>query len=163
MVIDPSIIIIGLICLIATYGLLLGPERVRTLAISAYVGIVMASELSSFVIKALSERVHGSAQIYLKLGLLVLPIILLELGHHIKGHHRTHFKHGLIATLALSVLTALLLVSSGMKLLPPKQLHAALDSSFLTIWIYNWRLLWIGLVPLAVIAEAFIRPKESHH
>jgi hypothetical protein len=66
-----------------------------------------------------------------------------------------------VITTLLSVLTSLLIVSSVLQQLDPvTQGHITSDSNLAAI-IYNLRLWWLGLVPIAIAAVAFIRPK--HH
>src|SRR4051794_12218268 len=100
MSITPDIIIIGIMGLIAAYGILLGPEKIRTLAISAYVGIVLATQLGNSAAKLVqgSGTTHTVSGTIIKLGLLILPVALLELGRRHKGG-RHGFHHGLVATL----------------------------------------------------------------
>ncbi len=164
MSITPDIIIIGIMGLIAAYGILLGPEKIRTLAISAYVGIVLATQLGNTAAKAIqgSHSANSTNGTIIKLVLLILPVLLLELGRRHKGG-RHGFHHGLIATLILAGLTGLLLVSSGLHLLTASEFKAIKGDSFLAAQVYSLHLWWVALVPLAVIAEAFIRPKEGRH
>lgn len=156
-----EIILAGLVLLIAAYGLVLGPQKVRTLAISAYVGIVLATQLAVPAVNWLSKQSFSWAgQIspeYAGLLLLALPAVLLELGRHHPGS-RSHVRHGLVATLILSALAGLLFVASGLALLSPDHLQSILDNSNIATMIYSLRLVWVGIVPLAVIVEAFIKP-----
>jgi len=156
----PDIIILIILGTLIAYGILLGRNKVKTLALSVYVGIVISSELGGRIADFLNKQ-HGSHYPVnaVELTLFVLPLIILELGRH-EPHHRGGHRGGLAMTMVLVLLTAALIVSSGLKLLDQNTLHHILVNSALANAIFTLRLWWIGLVPIAVIGENFIRPRE---
>jgi hypothetical protein len=156
----PDVIVIVMIFLLAIYGVVLGQNKIKTLALSVYVGIVVATELggvaSDFLVKqpAASSITPG----LINLVLFGLPILILEFGR--KQHSRGKSHGGMVMTLVLSVLTSALIVSSGMHLISGGTLRSLLDSSIIASSIYRFRLVWIAAVPLAVLGESFIRNRE---
>ena len=158
----PDIVILIILGTLIAYGILLGRNKVKTLAMSVYVGIVVAGQLGARLAEVLNQQHASGGHLStnsVQLTLFVLPLIILELGrreHHGRGGHRG----GLTMTLVLVLLTAALIVSSGLNLLDANTLHHVLVNSALANAVYHLRLWWIGLVPVAVIGENFIRPRE---
>lgn len=158
----PDIAILAVLGLIVVYGLVLGRSRLKTLALSVYVGLVIAGELGLSLFNFLASRHLFSAtlnQTNVTLGLFILPLLMLELGRR-EHHGRGEQKGGMIMTLILAVLTAALTVSSGLHLFDPSSLKHILTGSTLAATVYRLRLWWIATVPLAVIGENFIRSKD---
>lgn len=160
-----DLIIISIIGLMAIYGLLLGPEKIKTLAMSVFVGIVLGSQIAPILKTFADNRNFGllkdiSLQGY-RLTLLILPIPLLELERRrTHGRKRRNFNSKLIPTLFLAILVGFLIVAAGLGMLDADNLQHTINSSFLASVVYTLRYWWIGLTPLAIIAEAFIKPKE---
>jgi hypothetical protein len=143
-------------------GIVLGQHRVKTFALSVYVGIVLATQLGDPVFGFLAGRgltlgtLIGVAKV--RMALLALPIILLELGHN--KQHSGH-RRGMILTMILSVMTAALLISTVISLIEPDIRQTVLDGSSLASIFYGLRLWWIGLVPVVAIAESFMKSKKE--
>lgn len=153
----PDLVIIAVIAVLVAYGLLLGQNKLKTLALSAYVGIVIATEVGPVVAQLVPSSSGWLSANVVRLGLFALPLVLLELGR--RSHSRREHG-GMIMTLVLGVLTALLVTASGLALLDDQARAGILGSSWLATTILGLRLWWIGLVPLAVIGESFVRPRE---
>lgn len=156
-------IIIGAIALVAVYGMIAGHGALVREAISVYVGIVIATTFG----KPLYDYIQASAggglavsQTLVQMTLLVLPIVLLQFGHRAPHTGRHGYSH--IVTFILAVLTAMLIVSSVITQLDDVSRSHILDQSNLAAQIYNLRIAWIGLVPLAIAASAVFRPKAHH-
>ncbi len=154
-----DIIILGVVALVVVYGVLLGHNKLKTFALSVYVGLVLAETLGQSAADAVGGR-YGLGANAVKLVLFIAPLVLLEIGR--KDHSRRRARTGMIMTLVLCVLTAMLLVSAGMSLLDPDSLGRTLGNSSLATQIYHLRVWWIGLVPLAIIGENFIKPRDQH-
>jgi hypothetical protein len=69
----------------------------------------------------------------------------------------------MIVTLILAVLTGLLLVAAVLQQLSSVDLSHTVENSNIASQIYDYRLIWIGLVPLVIAVAAFFHPKEKHH
>lgn len=151
-------IIIGLVIGgVVLYGLMAGHAKVRTLAMSTYVGIVLASMVSEPVHKL----VPGLDMGILRLILFAAPIFLLELSrrHHAKGVHA-----GMIVTMILAVLTGCLIVGMGIAQLEGDALKGITDNSIVAFELYTYRVWLVAVVPVFIVAEAFINQakKEKH-
>jgi hypothetical protein len=160
----PDIIILIILGVVIAYGLVLGRNKVKTLALSVYVGIVIAGELGARLHQLLVTRgwdMGGALnQNAVQVGTLVLPLLILEIGR--REHHGRGGQHGgIIMTIVLCIFTSALAVSSGLHVLDPDTLKYITDHSWLAAAVYNFRLWWLGLVPLAVVGENFIKPKEN--
>lgn len=154
----PDIVIIVVIFVLIIYGLLLGREKIKTLALSVYVGMVAGEELAGPLVDLAVKRSMDLTEDVIKLSLFALPLVILEIGR--RQHAKSSRKGGVIMTLVLCVLVAALAVSAGMALLSEdSRLKITSDSAIATA-IYSLRLWWIAAVPLAVVAENFIRPRE---
>lgn len=157
-----DLIILLIIIIAILYGLLLGHSKLKTFALSVYVGLVLAQNFG----KSLHElAVRNNFDLGGKLtdnavALIVfgLPLLLLELGR--KDHRRARHNGGMTMTLILCILTAALVISSGISVMNPDAIKNTIDNSNLAWQIYTFRYWWLALVPLAVIGENFIKPKE---
>lgn len=142
-------------------GIVLGQDKVKTFALSIYVGLVLATELAQPVYDVLEGRgltVGGSVGVTtVRIILLALPIIGLELGHNKQHKGR---RRGLVLTMILSILTSALVIASIIGLLEPEARALVLSGSSLASILYGLRLVWLGAVPVVVIAESFAKPKE---
>lgn len=159
----PDVTIIVVIFALVIYGLLLGRNKIKTLAMSVYVGYVIATELGLRLSEALSSRhldLGGKlSPNVVVIGLFIAPLVILEFGR--REHHGRGSRHGgMLMTMVLCVLTAALVISCGLKLISGDLQQHILADSNLAVAIYGLRLWWIGLVPLAVIGENFIPQKE---
>lgn len=157
-----DLVILAVVIVTILTGLLLGQERVKTFALSVYAGIVIASELGPVLHKWVqSQNILGGTlgTTSVKLILFALPILILEFG---RRKHLKAGRSGFIMKLVLSILTAALLISSALSLFDPIALKRILAESSLAWPIYNFRLWWIALVPVAVLGESFIRSREPH-
>lgn len=159
----PDVTIVAVLALMIVYGLVLGRNKVKTLALSIYVGLVVATELGAGFYQLLgSHHLDFGSRLSpsnARLTLFILPLLILELGRR-EHNGRGSGKGGMIMTIILCTLAAALAVSSGLTLLEPSSLKHILASSSLASIIFKFRLWWIGLVPLAVVGENFIRNKD---
>ncbi len=157
---DALIIVTTLLLLV--YSVVRGHMALIREAISIYVGLVLASSLGTPVYDYLSSGSLESLPIsetLVKLFLLLAPVVILQFGrHHAKGGH----KHNIIITFVLAALTAFLLISSVLNQLDPLTLNNAIEDSNLAAWIYEFKLGWLGAVPLAIAASSFFK-RRGHH
>jgi hypothetical protein len=157
---DAIIVVVTILLLV--YSVLRGHMALIREAISIYVGLVLASSLGKPIYDYLS---HGMAQnvplneTTVKLFLLLAPVLILQIGrHHSKSGHKRH----IVITFVVAVLTSFLLISSVMNQLDPLTLNRAMEQSNLAAWIYEFKLGWLGAVPLAIAVSSFFRPKGHH-
>src|SRR5258708_26092304 len=139
-----TIIIAGIIGLVVVYGLMAGHAKVRNLALSTYVGIVLANQLGSGLHDYLIKSHHGSLDIgVIRLILFGAPIVLLEFSRrrHVKSAHT-----GMIIGIILSVLTAGLIIGTGLSQLSSSTLKHITDSSIIAFEIYTYRLWMVAIV-----------------
>ncbi|HEX7259466.1 MAG TPA: hypothetical protein VF272_00870 [Candidatus Saccharimonadia bacterium] len=156
---DAAIVVTTL--LLVVYSVVRGHMALIREAISIYVGLVLSASLGEPVY----DYLHNAAaslplnETAVKLFLLLAPVVVLQIGrHHPRGGH----KHHLIITFVLAVMTGFLLISSVLNQLDQVTLSHALENSNLAAWIYEFKLVWLGAVPLAIAASAFLRPKGHH-
>lgn len=149
--------------MVLLYGLLLGHNKLKTLALSVFVGIVMVLTFSDSLFSVAQKAnwtLGGKITLpVVKIILFALPVIALEFA-------RKEGKRGgkkLTMTLILCVLTGALLVSSVFSFLDASAIKEITDRSFLAEWIYGLRLVWLAAVPLVVVAESLTGSKKSHH
>jgi hypothetical protein len=156
----PDLIIIVVLVALILYGLLLGRNKIKTLAMSTYVGIVVASQFGQPLQHLLSSKnLNTGGNNVAQLVLFVAPLLLLELGR--REHHGRGSRHGgMIMTLVLAVLTAALIIGSGLSLLDAETRHTILGGSAMAAAVYTLRLWWIALVPIAVVGENFIPARD---
>jgi hypothetical protein len=158
----PDVVIALVLALSVVYGLILGHNKLKTLALSVYVGVVLAGTFGRPLFELL-QRSHFDlngrlGQATVQLIVFGLPVILLEFGR--KEHGRKRARGGFGMTFILCVLTAALVISSALALLDPTAVADITGRSILAKEIYTFRLWWLALVPAAVIGENFIKPKE---
>lgn len=156
----PDITILVVLFALIFYGLILGRNKIKTLAMSTYVGIVIASELGGRTADLLaSKHLSGLSNNVVQIVLFVAPLLILEFGR--REHHGRGSKHGgMTMTLVLAVLTAALIISSGLHLLDSETRTTILRQSSLATAISGLRGWWIALVPLAVVGENFIPNRD---
>jgi hypothetical protein len=160
--VSPDMIIISVVLFALLYGLLLGQHKIKTFALSVYVGIVIANELGQMVYGLLTRNhwnFHGALTPgEVRLALFMVPILLLEIGRRerrVKSH-----EGGMGLTIILAVLTSALVLSSALSLLDPATRRPLVESSFLATELYNLRIWWILAVPVVVIGKSLMRHKE---
>lgn len=156
-----NIVIFAIIGFVVLYGIFVGHAKLRNLALSVFVGIVLANQLGTGLHDWLVKNHHDNLSLStIKLILFIAPIILLEFSrrHHAKGGH-----HGMIISVVLSILTAGLIIGMGLGQLQGATLKHITDSSVIAFEIYNFRLWLVALVPALIIAEAFIGPGRDDH
>ena len=150
-----DVIIIAVLAFVVIYGVFMGHSKVRTLALSTYVGLVLSSELAVSLHGAVSSLSLTTA----KLILYLAPVVLLEFG---RTHHLPAARRGMIITMVLAVATAALLVSGFASQLDADGLKHFTGGSSLGYVVYNLRLVWLGAVPGLIVLEGFIKPKDKH-
>ena len=158
---NPDFAIFVLIMAVMVYALLLGQEKVKTLALSTYVGIVLATEAAPPLARFLADR-HwdfngGLGEGIVQLALFALPLLTLEVGKRHQKHHRSHNR--ILITLLMAIATAFLIIAYGTQFVGSVGLKDFLDQSTLATQIYNLKLAWTAAVPLLIVAQSFIR----HH
>lgn len=154
-----NLVIVGVISLVVIYGMLAGHAKVRNLALSTYVGIVLANQLGGGLHDWLANNHHGNFDVgIIRLILFIAPVILLEFSrrHHAKGGHT-----GMIIGTILSVLTAGLILGMGIGQLSGDTLKRVTDNSIIAFEIYTYRLWLVAIVPVFIIAEAFVSPSRD--
>lgn len=148
--------------LVVVYGLLAGHSKIRTLALSTYVGIVLASELGETIHHLLSHSSNSTAAGLgigiVRLVLFAAPIVLLEISRrnsHGRGAHT-----GMLVTLILSILTAGLIISEGLAQLEGPTLTRITHNSIVAFELFKYHLWLVAVVPLFIIAESFVKSKD---
>jgi len=142
--------------LVVLYGFFAGHAKVRNLALSTYVGIVLASQFGTSLHTYLSHGHNSGFGVgTIRLALFVAPIVLLEFSrrHHARGGHR-----GLVVSIIMSILSAGLIIGMGLAQLDATTLKHITDGSIIAFEIYSYRLWLVALIPLLIIIEAFIGP-----
>src|SRR6476646_10272211 len=88
-----------LLCLLC--GLFFGAGRIKTFALSVYVGIVLATTFGQqlFDLAVTNHMTFGLAEGSFRLILFAAPVILLELGH--RDHGGKKHGHGMLTTMLL--------------------------------------------------------------
>jgi hypothetical protein len=156
--INTDAMIIATVLLAIVYAVIAGHTAIARLAASIYVGLVLASTFGGIVHANTTQAAFKISSEAARLALLALPVVLIQLGHH-RVHttkHQTHF----VITSLLGVLTAMLIIASVLLQLEPGSREAITKESNLASLIYSLQLWWLGLVPVAIAAVAFIRPKR---
>lgn len=159
-----DLLILLIIVISVMYGLLLGHNKLKTFALSVYVGLVLAQNFGKSLFELLQRnnfdlggKLTDNAVALIVFG---LPLLLLELGR--KDHRRSRNNGGMTTTLILCILTAALVISSGISVMNADAIKNTIDNSNLAWQIYTLRYWWLASVPLAVIAENFIKPRDTH-
>jgi hypothetical protein len=149
--------------LVVLYSLVVGHAALVREAISLYVGLVLAATFGS---QAYAKIAGGDghfplSQTEVKVLILILPVVLLQFGHH-KVAHKHHYSF--VVTLILALLTGLLAISSVMSQLDAGALQTTLNNSTWASWIYDFRYAWLAGVPIGIAASALFGGKSrSHH
>lgn len=146
---------------VVVYAILLGQEKVKTLALSAYVGIVLAREVAPHLSGFLTSQrwdFNGSLGLgIVQLALFAIPLITLEIGKRGRKQ-RTHNR--MLITLLMAIMTAFLIIAYGVEFIGEAGIKDFLDQSTLATQIYALKLWWTGAVPILIIAQSFMRHHE---
>lgn len=162
--ISPDFAIFILILAVLAYAILLGQDKIKTLALSAYVGIVLATEAAPPLAQFLaSQRWDWSGRIgegIVQLVLFALPLLFLEVGHHSKrrGHHKP--RNRMMITVLMAIATAFLIISYGSDFIGAVGIKDFLDQSTLATHIYRYKLAWTAAVPLLIVGQSFLHHHE---
>lgn len=158
-----DLVIAGVIAMVIIYGVFLGHNKLRTFALSVFVGIVMVLTFAESLFTVLQKAnwtFGGKVTLpAVKIALFSIPVVALEFGR--KDGKRGGNSFAL--TLLLSVLTAALLISSVFSFLDDGSITNITDKSQLANWIYSFRLVWLAAVPITVIIDSLMGGKKSHH
>lgn len=156
-----NLIIAATMALTIVYAVVVGYAALVRESISIYVGLVLANAFGKPLYDYLKNTSLGGfhpSQQLIQLVLLILPIIILQFVHHKHGQA----KHNTVITMVLAVLTSLLLISSVLIQLDPLTLARTTDQSALASWIYDFRLVWLATVPIAIVASSLLKPGRHH-
>jgi hypothetical protein len=154
---NTNIIIIAILLSLGLYGLLAGKQRLRILILSVYVGIVVAEQMAAIVAPQL--RFLGADQVsWLLLG---LPIVIFGFVGVVHGKH--HAKGAAVANIIVGLLTGALIVSSALHLLPTSEMAAIDSDSFLAMYLQQFHLWILGLLPLVALILGFMKGEKSAH
>jgi hypothetical protein len=154
---NANIIIIAGLGLGAVYGVLAGKQRLRLLILSVYVGIVLAGQLTD----ALAPSLRMVTLEQVSWGLFAAPIAIF--GFFGVVHAKHHAKGALIANLIVGLLTAALIISSVLELLPTSTVAAINNDSFLALHLQQFHPWFLGLLPVVALLLGFIKGEKSHH
>ena len=151
-----------LILLLVVYAILLGQEKVKTLALSAYVGIVLAREAAPAIADWLASQrwdFNGSlSEGMVALILFGLPLLTLELGKKGRRGHKVH--NSMLITLCIAIMTSFVIVAYGAEFIGEAGIKDFLDQSTLATQIYRLKLAWTLGVPLLIAVQSFM---HHHH
>ncbi len=158
-----DLLIVLTISLMLVYGFIGGAAKLSRVAISLYVGLVLAANFGptfhATAAHAVGHGPFGLTMTMTNLLLLVIPVVILQFG----GHHHGHVQHRsngiVIAVLAL--LTAMLAIASVITQFTGARLDDILMNSNLATQIYTLKLVWLAAVPFAIAALAIFKP--MHH
>lgn len=154
-----DLIIASIIVFGALLGLLLGHERIKFFALSAYVGLVLGDTLGGPAYDL--ARGHGVNLTAGDVRLIVfgLPIIILILSHRPKAKAR--HKHVFVA-LVLGLLVAAMIMASILHLLDSSTAARITESSQIAWWLDHLRLVWLVAIPGVALIELFTKDKAKH-
>ena len=159
--INPDFSLFLLVIAVVVYAILLGQEKVKTLALSAYVGIVLAREAGPAASAWLSQQgwdLNGSLGTgIVQLIFFALPLLTLEIG---KRGRKQRSHNRMLMTLLIAITTAFLIIAYGTEFIGEAGIKDFLDQSTLATQIYGLKLLWTAAVPLLIIAQSFMRHHE---
>lgn len=159
----PDLVIFAVFSLAIIYGLVLGHNKIKTFALSVYVGIVLAETFGASLQAWLSAQrwdLNGAlSESVVSIILFVLPLVLLEIGKI--RHGRSKARGGTVMTILICLATACLLIASGLELLEAATREVATGQSWLAFYIYKYRTWFVAAVPVAIITENLIlRPRD---
>lgn len=158
-------VFIGLAFIIGiAYGFILRREKTITTLCSTYIGIVIATNFSSYLFELFNGNKYIANQIWIKsnASLSTVSIITLLISSFLIAGaiNSTKSKAGDISPFEVFIYSALniaLIVAMVIGFLPEGTRAAVLSSSKVGSFIYNWRTAWVILPPLALIILNFRR------
>lgn len=143
--------------LVLLYGLLLGQQKLKTFALSAFVGLVMVITFADGLASIVQKGGGNFSLTVIKLVLFTVPVILLEFGHKEKSKG----SGSLTVTLLLAVLTSALLISSVLSFLNSATVSNITKESILADWVYSFRLAWLIAVPATIVGGNFLASRKT--
>ena len=153
---SPNIIIIATIAGGALYGAMAGKQRLRTLILSLYVGIVLSTQLT--VVAASS--VHQSLDV-VSMVLFLVPILVF--GFSAGGGSKHQSKGTVIANLLVGIATGAAIAASALRLLPPSEAAALAGDTLIGSLLMQYQLWLIALLPIAALVFGLMKGKSKHH
>lgn len=157
--ISTDLVILMVLVLVMLYGFVLGRAKLKTLALSVFVGLVMVLTFSEGLFNLIQNAnwdFNGRVSLpAVKIGLFALPVIAMEFGKKDGKKSR-----GIAITLLLSALTAALLVSTVFSFFDSSVATSLTEQSRIADWVYRFRLVWLIGVPVVLISENFIGSKN---
>jgi uncharacterized membrane protein len=139
-------------------GLFLGLEKIRIMALSIYVGLVLAGSLGDVAYDQTISHGLNFTPGKVKLVLFTLPILLLSLAST-KARHK---KGSPILITVLSLLVGALIVSSVLFLMDGDMAAKILGDSTIATLLYKFRLVWLGAVPVIAVIASFTGGSKKH-
>ncbi|OIP23351.1 hypothetical protein COX95_03155 [bacterium CG_4_10_14_0_2_um_filter_33_32] len=165
-------LVITLFFLIAlAYGFILGRGRIVIILIITYLAYIVSSEVGDTVYKLLTGSVNitnnlwvqSNASLFtIKTVLFALVIILVSLKGELGS--LTNMARGIRSTFLTGVyafLNAGLIVSSVIKFLSEESQNALFAMSPLASKVSGYRMWWVVIPVIIMIAEGFLRGKEE--
>ena len=148
---SPNLLIIAVMVGGMLYGAMAGKHRLRTLILSIYVGIVLATQFPAII----AHTIHQPLDL-ITLVLFFLPIILFGLG---SGGH----EHGgeLVPNLIVGLATGGLIAASALSVLPPSEAKSLTDDSLVASLLLQYQLWLLALLPIAALFFGFMKAKEK--
>lgn len=153
--------IIATIGLMVVYGIVAGQLMLARLAASFYVGLVLAAYATAPLHEAIGTSSLGGFDVtksFVQLGLLVLPVVLLQFGHHqVHGRHKADF----VQALVMGVLTAFLAATAVFIQLDDVTRQNLLDGSLVASYLYSLKLVWLVAAPIAIVLFHFLHARAE--
>lgn len=155
---NADMVIIGVFVLFIALGAF-AAERVKHLALSAYVGLVIATSLGTSTQKLLNSHGLNFSLDRTKVILFILPVLALSLTHAKprKGH-----RNNTIMSMLMALAVAGLFISSVLFILEPASTAKILGDSTLATFVYKFRLVWLVAVPVAAVAASLSKGDKKH-
>lgn len=139
----------------AVYGIVAGKQRLRLLILSIYVGIVLARQL----VDPLLQYVHMFSRDQLSWILLGAPIVIF--GFFGVMHAKNHAKGALIANIIVGLLTAALIISTVIDLLPPSEQANVNRDSYVAVNLGQAHPWLLGLLPLVAFLFGLMKGEKT--
>lgn len=140
----------------AVYGIVAGKQRLRLLILSIYVGIVLSQQL----VDPLSPYIGGLSRD--QLGWVLLGVPVLVFGFFGMTHSKNHDRGALIGNVIVGLLTAALIISTVVALLPPSEQANLSRDSFLVINLGQAHVWLLGLLPVVALLMGFMKSDKAH-
>jgi len=154
--VTPNIVIIAVLLAAGVYGGLVGKHRLRIFILSVYVGIVLADQMTAVV----RPYAHGLGEDQLGWLLLGLPIVIFGC---FPQHHGHGERGSVIANLIVGVLAGALILSSALYALPTSELSAINGDSYFALWLSQFHLWLLGLLPIIVLVFGLFGGHKKGH